>query len=279
MSAKNIRCIACSATEHQTLISLPDGPTGEIQLKKCTSCRLQFLEPIPTEAEIAKYYGLPYFDAGYLRIFDQRLAQGRKQARIVTVGRTPGHVLDIGCGAGFFLAAMQGLGWKISGIEPSPYAAKVAKERFDIDVSVGDIHGAEVREAQYDLITFMDVIGHLSEPEAAISAAIKKLNPDGVLAFQIPNFDSPWHRFNLWVSRKRTINRLHIPALLYRFSAENLGLILKKHGFQVLGISGINLRNNEPDWRFRMVRHVLEFSGTIVRSRQEVIVLAGRSSR
>jgi SAM-dependent methyltransferase len=53
-----------------------------------------------------------------------------------------GRLLDIGCGGGGFLAAMRDRGWQVQGVEPDPEAARLARERYGLEVFTGTLEEA-----------------------------------------------------------------------------------------------------------------------------------------
>ena len=105
----------------------------------CSRCGLVFLSPRLTEPAILKlysdeeYYVSEVSGQGYdeylevrhnwVKTFTRRLNQ-------ITNYQSPGRVLDIGCGPGFFLEAAQAKGYDVFGLDPSDYIVKVAGEKF-----------------------------------------------------------------------------------------------------------------------------------------------------
>jgi SAM-dependent methyltransferase len=76
-----------------------------------------------------------------------------------------GRALDIGCGAGRHMIALGERGIRVQGIDPSPGAVAVCRER-GLDVSVGDIDG--ISGGPFDtLMLFGNNLGLLGSPAAA----------------------------------------------------------------------------------------------------------------
>jgi 2-polyprenyl-3-methyl-5-hydroxy-6-metoxy-1,4-benzoquinol methylase len=86
-------------------------------------------------------------------------------------------------------------GWIASGVELSPYAAQIAAETSRVPVSSGTLEEACFPDAQFDVITMMDVIEHLAVPRRTIQECYRILAPGGVLCFVTPNFRSACVRF------------------------------------------------------------------------------------
>jgi SAM-dependent methyltransferase len=109
------------------------------------------------------------------------------------------RVLDVGCGNAKVSAYLAGSGALVDGIEPTASRARVAAGRLR-HVSVvpaGQDDPALLRE--YDLITFFDVIEHLSDPAPTLDWAVTRLAPRGRILASIPN-SAHWS-FRLKVAR------------------------------------------------------------------------------
>ncbi len=140
-----------------------------------------------------------------------------------------GRLLDVGCGDGSFLVLMRSIGWKVSGIEPDPVAAKLAREGHRLDVSVGNIEDIDLPEAAYDAITMQHVIEHVYEPIGVLKRAFAALKPSGVLSIRTPNLDSLGHaRFrDMWM-------HMDPPRHLRLFVPSTLSTCVKRAGFTIL---------------------------------------------
>src|SRR4051794_30489884 len=80
--------------------------------------------------------------------------------------------LDVGCGAGLLAEPLARLGAKVTGVDASPELIVVAVEHaaaigLQIDYRPADILDVE---GQFDLITCMEVIEHVADPMAFVTA-------------------------------------------------------------------------------------------------------------
>lgn len=93
-----------------------------------------------------------------------------------------GRVLDVGCGYGFLLAALESAGYEAHGIEVSAYAAEQARRRIRGQVIQ---QGAEepfpFPDGHFDAVTLLDVIEHLAGYPAALASCARGLRPGGKL--------------------------------------------------------------------------------------------------
>lgn len=178
---KNVACYNCGSDNHAFYAS-ENGFT----LVKCRSCGLLFVNPRPDDKEITDAH---------------RLGVHRGEKKLDVAGRfTPSKVskymkilqdfygetypggkkrwLDIGCGHGEFLVALQ----KYSndeivgkGIEPDVRKQKSAQKR-GLDVSYFDIGKHTER---YDFISLLNVYSHLPDPVREIREWKRLLKPGG----------------------------------------------------------------------------------------------------
>lgn len=72
------------------------------------------------------------------------------------------------------------------GVEPNPSSAAVAMQHLD-KVIVGLFDGDQIPNAFFDVITFNDVLEHVSDPRIALSIASRKLKIGGIVVASIPN--------------------------------------------------------------------------------------------
>ncbi|HKC01672.1 MAG TPA: bifunctional 2-polyprenyl-6-hydroxyphenol methylase/3-demethylubiquinol 3-O-methyltransferase UbiG [Sphingomicrobium sp.] len=97
--------------------------------------------------------------------------------------------MDVGCGAGLLSESLARLGAKVTGIDAAPEVIAVARDHatgmgLEIDYRAADVLDVE---GQFDLITCMEVIEHVAEPQAFITALAKRLASNGLLILSTPN--------------------------------------------------------------------------------------------
>lgn len=97
--------------------------------------------------------------------------------------------LDVGCGAGLLAEPLARLGATVSGIDASPELIAVAQahaaaQGLEIAYTAGDV---QQLEGQFDLITCMEVIEHVADPAAFVTALARRLAPGGLLILSTPN--------------------------------------------------------------------------------------------
>jgi SAM-dependent methyltransferase len=146
-----------------------------------------------------------------------------------------GALLEVGCGDGRFLANMRGRGWRVMGIEPDPAAARVARERYGVEVAVGALEDAALPAASVDAIALTHVLEHVHEPMALLQECGRVLKPAGRLVVETPNAQSWSHR--LFGSAWRG---LEPPRHLFLFSPASLHACAQKAGLQIVSVRTTN---------------------------------------
>jgi SAM-dependent methyltransferase len=138
------------------------------------------------------------------------------------------RLLDVGCGAGEFLAEMQAAGWRVDGVEPNPIAADLARRR-GIPVFERPIGDATLPEGSFDAITFRLVLEHLPNPVQTLSACFRILRPGGLVWVATPNLASEGHRVfgRDWIF-------LDPPRHAVLLTPASLTLALERSGFEVV---------------------------------------------
>ena len=104
------------------------------------------------------------------------------------VAGSPGRVLDVGCGLGYFLARAQSAGWEVRGCDTSAPWVELANRRLGRQaVSLGGPVEALGDDERFDLVTAWDVVEHVHEPADFMRALRRRLAPGGRLFLRTPN--------------------------------------------------------------------------------------------
>ena len=107
-----------------------------------------------------------------------------------------GSVLDIGCGLGFFLSALNNK-WEKYGLETSLDSIKFITNYYqNIKIYEGSIENNNLQSNKtFDVIFFYHVIEHLKKPLEAIKIIKTMLKPNGMLILGTPNNSSFVQKF------------------------------------------------------------------------------------
>lgn len=104
--------------------------------------------------------------------------------------------LDAGCGSGRTLLQLSRYG-HVSAIELDPDAAAMAAGRGDFDVRVAALPELPWEDANFDLITSLDVIEHIEDDVAALRELRRVARPGATLLVTVPAYPSLWSRHDV----------------------------------------------------------------------------------
>ena len=178
-------------------------------------------------------------------------------------------ILDVGCGAAGFSAALKTLRQaEVWGVELNEAASKIARERLDKVFHAPFGPELDLPQNYFDCITFNDVLEHMLDPLPALQFAATLLSKNGVIVASIPNighFPIVWKLImrGEWDYKDRDIlDKTHF-RFYTRSSIKNL---FDQAALTVGKIEGINdYYNMEPEdcrlwWQYRLVSW-LPFAG------------------
>jgi SAM-dependent methyltransferase len=151
---------------------------------------------------------------------------GRDPSLIPFVGE--GRILDVGCGLGIALAVYRERGWTPFGVEPSPVAARYAREVLGLSVHQGEFLDARLPSGFADVVLFRHSLEHVPHPSVELREAHRVLRGSGLLVVMVPNAASLDARLfgRWWVA-------WDLPRHLFHFTPRTASELLGKAGFRV----------------------------------------------
>jgi 2-polyprenyl-6-hydroxyphenyl methylase/3-demethylubiquinone-9 3-methyltransferase len=96
------------------------------------------------------------------------------------------RILDVGCGAGILAEPLARMGAAVTGIDPSPEliaAARLhaAESGLAIDYRAATAEDLAASGAQYDVVTALEVVEHVTDVPAFVAACAALVKPGGML--------------------------------------------------------------------------------------------------
>ena len=142
-----------------------------------------------------------------------------------------GRLLDLGCWVGFLVSEAERRGWTATGIEPSDWAARYARDQLGLDVRQQDLFAADLPQESFDAVVLGDVIEHLPAPAAGLHRIAELLAPGGALVLMLPDSGSRVAR----VLGRRWWSVL--PTHVQYFTRRSLTTLLENNGWHVVEVA------------------------------------------
>jgi 2-polyprenyl-3-methyl-5-hydroxy-6-metoxy-1,4-benzoquinol methylase len=191
-----------------------------------------------------------------------------------STARSPGRLLDVGCGTGEFMGVMKRVGWYVQGMERNREAVQWAGKTWGVPVYAGNL--AEFHpEKPFDVITLWHVLEHLYDPVQALNHLKGLLTIDGFFLVAVPNaggVDAGLYGSN-WVAldTPRHVNHFSARTLAQLFRAIGLEIVLRRQlpfdaPFNALlseQLSARRVRSSGFSWPFRLCRAGLIAMGSL----------------
>lgn len=159
------------------------------------------------------------------------------------------NILEVGCSAGYFGAALKDVGHSVWGVEPNQTAAEAARTLLD-GVYVGFIQDyfKAHPDKKFDVISFGDVLEHIAYPEEVLLLCKSHLNKNGAVVASVPNVSHLAIRTMLmegrWdYSELGILDRTHLRF----FTRSSLIQLFSHSSYQVLRVYPVKLAVSQVD--------------------------------
>lgn len=233
------RCPVCSSAQVRLFARARDveyyTSDESYSYLECLYCNSVFLDSPPTD-QLAKIYPANYysydsnpqktsFTARVKEFLDARLFQN-------LLRRIPGenlNVLDVGGGAGWLLSTIRKVSPRVKAtheidINERARPAAEAAGHFFHRTRVEDFSSSE----SFDLILLLNLIEHVADPAAVLSAMHKLLSPGGLILIKTPNIDT----LDCRLFRHHNWGGFHCPRHFVLFNRQSLIDLAQRSGLQ-----------------------------------------------
>ena len=154
---------------------------------------------------------------------------GRSLARVLPAADAA--VLDAGCGTGGLLRRLREAqpGWQLTGLDFSPLACDLARERTRAEIVQGSIAELPFADASFDAVVSCDVVCQVADPARAVREFHRCLKPSGVVVLTMPAYQ--------WMNsyHDREVGNLR------RYSRPEVNRLLAAAGFRIVGSTYWNM--------------------------------------
>ena len=127
---------------------------------------------------------------------EHRIFLWEQQIRRALNGRICRHVLDVGCGPGFFSVLLARLGYEVTAVDYTENMLAEARKNAahyggDIDFRRMDAQKLDFEDGIFDLVISRNVLWNLEQPEQAYREWFRVLKPNGT----VMNFDGNFYYY------------------------------------------------------------------------------------
>lgn len=269
----NDACRLCGATETR-FAAVVEG----CKYVRCAGCGVERMASYPSDAVIAEFYDKGYmtkkfnnlghhlhFTKEYRETYFAEKSLTFSDLRIDASSLKGKKLLDVGCANGQFLEFTGGLGVDSTGIDISEEMVNAGKEA-GLDCRVKDLFEMD---GEYDILTYWDVIEHVSDPRKVLEKTRSLLAVGGEVILQTPCtgiiselFGDKWLYY-------LPVQHLHL------FSQESLFKLLSETGFSIVSwvrFGSCNPKGTIPDVNKRAIDTIAKKMGIgdtiVVRARR-----------
>ncbi|HEX8090061.1 MAG TPA: class I SAM-dependent methyltransferase [Blastocatellia bacterium] len=233
----------CGATRARELYTAKDRLRNSeqvFQIAECAGCGVLRTLPEMSERELALFYPRDYWGGEEPRPEWIRSSQKEKTDFIAACGLKGGSILDVGCGSGFFLRALDRARWNCFGVETGEAAAAAAHRALgEGHIFRGTLIESACADEAFDVVTFWSALEHTNEPRANLTEARRVLKPGGSLIVQVPNAASYQARMfgGDWFA-------LDVPRHRYHFTLPTLTTLLSETRFKPYHVTLFSTAHN-----------------------------------
>lgn len=188
------------------------------------------INPRPAAQEIAAGYDASY-SAGYVKKAAKKLIRARRRVRrLQRRYGLSGRWLDVGCSAGFVVAAARDAGFEAYGCDIELMGLEYGRTELQLTrLGAGLVQEQAYPDNYFQAISAYDVIEHVTDLNEFVAELKRIVHPQGVIDIGTPDLGH-WRvpkNLSLW-------NEVKPGEHLYYFDRQTLTRLLERHGLSVV---------------------------------------------
>jgi 2-polyprenyl-3-methyl-5-hydroxy-6-metoxy-1,4-benzoquinol methylase len=235
-------CPSCNSADIKAALTARDHTVSQkdFAIWECGNCSLRFTQDVPDADTIGPYYKSEDYIShtntrkglinNLYHIVRKQTLSGKRRLLSSATRLKRGKMLDLGAGAGSFVAHMAENGWEVTGLEPDETARNIASsQNRTLLLPMSDFYS--LAPESYDAITLWHVLEHVHDLHAYVGQLARLLKKEGRIFIAVPNYTS----YDAAVY-KGTWAAYDVPRHLYHFSPAAMEDLLAKHDLQLQAI-------------------------------------------
>lgn len=232
---KEISCVGCLSKE-----KILFGKKNGFSVYKCCNCKMLSLYRRPLSLD--EVYDAEYFSGGsggfgYVNYDEDkepmRESFNKYLSLVENLSHTKGKLFDVGAATGFFMSLAKARGFEVSGVEFSDFAAGKGREK-GFDIKTGTLKTTESANESFDVVTMLDVVEHIPDPEDDLRVVSKMLKKDGLVVINTPDSGS-WYAKMMGMKWHLIVPPEHI----HYFNEKGIRDLLSRNRFEMLMVTRI----------------------------------------
>ena len=234
------KCIICHCSFSNEIVKNIDDYTNEkFVINICNECGLGQTE-VNSNFDVSKYYPSVYYGENRKRFswFVELLVQKFRSFRVHFIQKQLSikikkiKVLDIGCGRGTELQALNTIGWECYGTEHSIDDLNHLTEKGITIFNEELLNNCKFLNGKFNVITLWHVLEHVINPNDLFLEIHRILAKRGILIIEVPNFGSLQAKINRskWIYTET-------PRHLYHYTIQSLTKLIQDKSFKIKSIS------------------------------------------
>ena len=197
----------------------------------CMECKVFFCHPLPSQRDLILEYDSSD-DENFVSQNQYRYKtfnyHFNKMIRELSLDIKSIYVTDIGAASGVFIKVVSDLGVEGRGYEANKWLVNYGRKKYKVDLHQGSIRDFKPSKNKIDLVSFWDVIEHLSEPYDELKFLSSKLKSKSIIMISLPSTDSKSFKLLRWHWP------MHLNVQLFYFNKSSLNYLLSSCGFKMI---------------------------------------------
>lgn len=201
---------------------------GKFLFVVCQKCTVKYHYPLPTSEYLNAWYSEKLFSKRWKGNILNAINVNETQNKGILnfyfnlildkcTDMKDKLVLDIGCYSGKFLCSFRDSGAICTGIDLNAGLVRYGKDKFNLDLRVGELKTFAFADNYFDIITFNQVLEHLNDPINFMREVSRILKKNGIIEFSVPDYE---------VNKK-----ISFPNHLFHYTSKAVNTLICKTGF------------------------------------------------